>query len=144
VVVFAAIPLGVIAATPRLHDSGTKAVQLGISLIPVSSKFEPRATASGDGVHIRWRAQPSSGGKVFYRVLRGKGNDVGCGGRLNNAPDDCRAFADDVGATRATEFVDHPGSGVWAYHVGVAANWLNDPKLGDVYVLSRPVTVVVP
>jgi hypothetical protein len=27
--------------------------------------------------------------------------------------------------------------------VGVAANWLDDPKLGDVYVVSRPVVVVV-
>jgi hypothetical protein len=143
-VVFAAVPLGVIAATPRLHDSGHKALQLGISLLPVSSTFQPRATVTGDGVRITWRAQPTRGGKVFYRVLRGGGSDVGCGGRLNNAADDCRLFADDVGATRGTQFVDHPGSGNWTYRVGVAANWLSDPKLGDVYVLSRPVTVAVP
>jgi hypothetical protein len=26
------------------------------------------------------------------------------------------------------------------YRVGVAANWLNDPALGDVYVISPPVS----
>jgi hypothetical protein len=143
-VVFAAIPLGVIAATPPLHDSGEKAVQLGISLIPVSSEFDVHATAADGGVRITWHAQPSSGGKVFYRVLRGKGDDVLCGGRLNNAADDCHLYAEDVGATRATQLVDHPGRGSWTYHVGVAANWLDDPKLGDVYVLSRPAPVSVP
>jgi hypothetical protein len=143
-VVFAAVPLGVIAATPPLHDSGTKAVQLGISLIPVSGEFEPQATAESDGVHVRWRAQPSKGGKVFYRVFRGHEPDVACGGRLNNAADDCRLYADDLGATTGTEAIDHPPAGKWTYRVGVAANWLNDPKLGDVYVLSRPVSIAVP
>ena len=90
-------------------------------------------------MRITWKAQPSHGAKVFYRVLRGKGQDVLCGGRLNNAADDCHLYADDVGATRSTTFVDHPGRGPWTYHVGVAANWLDDPKLGDVYVVSRPV-----
>jgi hypothetical protein len=142
--VFAAVPLGVIAATPRLHDSGQKAVQLGLSLIPVSGKVGARAEATSNGVRITWRAQPTKGGKVFYRVLRGKPNDVGCGGRLNNASDDCRLYGNDVGGTHGTEFVDHPGPGTWTYHVGVAANWLDDPTLGEVYVLSRPAAVTVP
>ena len=37
-----------------------------------------------------------------------------------------------------------PGAGNWSYRIGVAANWLNDPTLGDVYVVSPPVTVTVP
>ena len=31
--------------------------------------------------------------------------------------------------------------GDWTYRVGVSANWLNDPTLGDVYVLSGPAAV---
>ena len=143
-VVFALVPLAVIAATPPLQDSGRKAVQLGISLIPVSPKFDVQAVPVSGGVRITWKAQPSRGAKVFYRVLRGKGQDVLCGGRLNNAADDCHLYADDIGATRSTTFVDHPGQGSWTYHVGVAANWLNDPKLGDVYVVSSPAPIVVP
>jgi hypothetical protein len=50
---------------------------------------------------------------------------------------------DEVGSSRATTFDDRPGRGTWTYRVGVAANWLNDPKLGDIYVLSRPVIVTV-
>lgn len=142
-VVFALVPLAVIAATPPLHDSGRKAVQVGISLIPVSPKFDVQAVPVSGGVRIRWKAQPSRGAKVFYRVMRGKGQDVLCGGRLNNAADDCRLYADDVGATRSTTFVDHPGKGSWTYHLGVAANWLDDPKLGDVYVVSKPASIRV-
>jgi hypothetical protein len=119
-------------------------VQLGLSLIPVSGKLGVRAESTPDGVRITWRPQNAKEGKVFYRVLRGKPHDVGCGGRLNNASDDCRLYANDVGGTHGTEFVDHPGSGSWTYHIGVATNWLDDPTLGEVYVLSRPVTVTVP
>ena len=139
-VVFAVVPLGVIAATPRLHDGGKRALQLGISLIPVSTTIDPHAVSAGDGVRISWRPQQTHGGSLFYHVFRGHQPDVGCGGRLNGAAEDCRLYADDVGATRSSTFVDHPPPGVWTYRVGVAANWLNDPTLGDVYVISPPVS----
>ena len=142
-VVFAVIPLGVVAATPPLHDSGSKAAQLGVTLVPVSSAVAPKADVASDGVHLGWRAQHSDGGALFYRILRGKGRDVLCGGRLNNAADDCRMYVHDVGSTRSTQFVDRPGQGRWTYRIGISANWLNDPKLGDVYVVSEPVVVVV-
>jgi hypothetical protein len=139
-VVFAVVPLGVIAATPRLHDGGEQALQVGISLIPVSTTIDAHAVSVGDGVRISWRPQRTRGGSLFYHVFRGHEPDVGCGGRLNGASDDCRLYADDVGATRSSTFVDHPPPGVWIYRVGVAANWLNDPTLGDVYVISPPVS----
>jgi hypothetical protein len=138
--VFAAVPLAVVAATPRLHDGGTKALQLGISLLPVSGEFDVSATPTPDGVHVTWKAQPSRGGKVFYHLFRARNDGVGCGGRLNGAADDCRLYMDDIGTTRATEAVDRPPPGRWTYRVGVAANWLNDAALGDVYVVSRPVS----
>ena len=31
-----------------------------------------------------------------------------------------------------------------SYRIGLAANWLNDTRLGDVYVVSPPVAVTVP
>ena len=37
-----------------------------------------------------------------------------------------------------------PPPGVWTYRVGMAANWLDDPTLGDVLMLSAPATVTVP
>jgi hypothetical protein len=51
---------------------------------------------------------------------------------------------DDVGSSRTTTLDDRPGPGTWTYRIGVAANWLDDPKLGDVYVVSAPVHVTVP
>ncbi|MFL5946116.1 MAG: glycosyltransferase family 39 protein [Gaiellaceae bacterium] len=143
-VVFAVLPLGVVAATQPLHDSGAKAVQLGISLLPVSPSFTPHVSAHGDAIRVTWPPQSSVGGKVFYRILRGRGEDIACGGRLNNAAEDCRLYADEIGATRETMFVDHPGPGNWTYHVGISTNWLNDATLGDVYVLSKPVPILVP
>jgi hypothetical protein len=139
-VVFAVVPLGVIAATPRLHDGGERALQLGISLIPVSTTIDAHAVSAEDGVRISWRPQRTHGGSLFYHVFRGHQPDVGCGGRLNGAAEDCRLYADDVGTTRSSSFVDHPPPGAWTYRVGVAANWLNDPTLGDVYVISPAVS----
>jgi hypothetical protein len=142
--VFAAAPLAVIAATPRLSDGGQTAAQLGISLIPVSRAVALEGTREPDGVHLSWQPRTSRGGKVFYRVFRAPGRDLSCGGRLNGAAEDCRLYTEEVGTTRGTEFVDHPPRGDWTYRIGVSANWLNDPKLGDVYLISRPASVRVP
>jgi len=53
-------------------------------------------------------------------------------------------YMEDVATRRAPSFADRPGTGSWSYRIGVAANWVNDPTLGDVYVVSPPVTVTVP
>jgi hypothetical protein len=145
-VVFAAAPLAVIAATPQLHDKGTKAVRFADSLVPVSGSVAPQAMVNADAVGLSWRPQKSGRTQLFYRLLRAPkaaGGDVACGGR-ENASDDCQLYMDAVGTTAATSFVDRPGPGTWSYRIGVSANWLNDFALGDVYFVSRPVTVTVP
>jgi hypothetical protein len=141
--IFVLVPLSVIAATPPLHDNGLKAAQLGISLIPVSSSINPRADAQGTAVRLSWRPQPTTGAAVFYRVFRtsGSGTGLGCAGRLNNASDNCRLYMDEVGVTRTRRFVDRPGPGTWTYRIGLAANWLDDFRYGDVYVISRPISI---
>ena len=48
-----------------------------------------------------------------------------------------------LAATRGREYVDHPPPGRWTYRVGLTANWLNDPTLGDVLLLSTPARVTV-
>jgi hypothetical protein len=146
VLVFAALPLGVIAATPRLHDGGRLAGRLGDSLIPVSQAVGIAASTEGSVVHLEWRPRSSGATAVFYRVFRtkGSGGGVACAGRLRNSSDNCELYGDDVGSMRAPSFDDRPGAGSWSYRIGVAANWLNDTRLGDVYVVSPPVTVTVP
>jgi hypothetical protein len=145
VAVFAVLPFGVIAAVPRLHDGARSAVRVGDSLVPVSSSVGLAAKAQGGAVRLDWRPRPSAGGSVFYRMLRkhGAGDGAACPGRLRDASDSCQLFMDEVGSSRGTNFDDRPGRGTWTYRVGVAANWLNDSKLGDVYVVSNPVIVTV-
>jgi hypothetical protein len=45
---------------------------------------------------------------------------------------------DEVARGRDTVVIDRPGPGTWSYRVGVAANWLDDPEQGDVFVVSGP------
>ena len=144
-VAFIIVPLAVVAATPRLHDAGHRAVRLGNSLIPVSS-VGLHAADRGGTVTLSWRPERPTGSSVFYRLLRVKSSagDVACAGKSSPASDDCELFTDAVATTDAPSVVDHPGRGTWRYRIGVAANWLNDPSLGDIYVLSPPVTVTVP
>jgi hypothetical protein len=139
--VFAAAPLAVIAATPPLHDQGSKAVRVDDNLVPVSGTVKPSVTVNGDNVRLAW--QPSGAGRTFYRVLRAKNDGVACAGRLRDAADNCVLYMDTVGTTSSTSFVDHPPPGTWSYRIGVSANWLNDVRLGDVYVVSRPVAATV-
>jgi hypothetical protein len=146
IAVFAVLPLGAIAAVPRLHDQGQDAVHFENTFIPVSSGVHVRATVAGGAVQLSWRGGNAATSAAFYRVLRAGGTLQGlvCAGRRNGASDNCVLFGNTVDTTAHTSFVDHPGRGTWTYRVGVAANWLDDPTLGDVYVVSRPVTVPVP
>jgi hypothetical protein len=144
--VFAALPLGIIAATPPLHDEGTKAVRDGASLIPVSPGLVPDATVVGKSVRLAWHKDTARGAAVFYRILRAGpgGGGMSCAHTPRNASNDCRLFMDAVGATRDTTYVEQPGPGTWTYRIGASANWLNDYAYGDVYVTSPPATVTVP
>jgi len=143
--VLAVLPLGVIAAVPRLHDSGRLAVHPGQTLIPVSASIDLLVTVRGDTAELRWNEAQASTASGFYHVLRTNdpAGDVKCPGRVNNSSDSCSLYTDSVATTRATSFTEHPGTGSWTYRIGVAANWLDDPTLGDIYVVSKPVTVTV-
>jgi hypothetical protein len=144
--VFVVAPLAVVAAVPPLHDSGSEAMRVNASEVPVSSHVTPTASLDGSKVRLAWKSDKPAPGAVFYTVLRTKGANagVGCAGRLNGAADDCRLYAEAPAATAATSYVDEPGAGTWTYRIGVSANWLDDFKLGDVYVVGKPVTVTVP
>jgi hypothetical protein len=143
-VVFAVLPLGAVAAIPRLHDRGAQAVHFENTFIPASSKVHARASVTAGSVRLTWRGSAASTASGFYRVMRVKGTGLACPGRLNNASDNCALYTDSIGTTKATSFTDTPRPGTWTYRIGVAANWLDDPTLGDVYVVSEPVTLMLP
>jgi hypothetical protein len=146
-VVFAGLPLAAVAAIPRLHDHAGLAVHFENTFIPVTSSVSLSAGVTDGVVTLRWHGGAPSTTAPFYRVLRGikayGPGGVACAGRLNNASDNCTFYTDSAGTTKGTSFVDTPGRGTWTYRIGVSANWLDDPKLGDVYVVSKPVTVTI-
>jgi hypothetical protein len=141
---FAALPLGVFAAVPRLHDQGALAVRAPDTPVPVSGTVT--ASAANGKVQLRWRGMKPGTARAFYHVLRAKGpnRDVACAGRLNGSSDNCILYTQSIATTRGTTFVDHPGPGRWTYRVGVAANWVDDPTLGDIYVVTKPTTLALP
>ena len=141
-VVFAVLPLGVVAAVPRLHDQGRLAVRTPDTLIPVAKTID--VSADGGTVHLSWHGLKPATARAFYHVLRANRSDVTCAGRANGSADNCVLYTKSIGTTRSTSFTDRPGPGSWVYRVGVTANWLDDPKLGDVYVVTKPATVELP
>jgi hypothetical protein len=144
-VLFAGVPLAALAAVPRLHDQGRLAVRVSGTLVPVA-KMNVIADSDSDAVHVSWRGDEPRTASGFYYVLRtpGERSGIGCAGRVNNSSDNCVLSADSVGTTRGTTFVDRPGAGSWTYRIGVAANWLDDPTLGDIYVVSNAATAELP
>ena len=98
---------------------------------------------SGGTVRLSWHDTKPGPASGFFNVLRSNypGGDVHCAARLNGSADNCALYTDSVATTRSTSFTDHPAAGRWVYRIGVAANWVDDPKLGDIYVVSTPVTV---
>jgi len=136
-IVLAGIPLAWVAVSSPI-STAREAVLLDGILTPVDeSKIGAAVTARGEARRITWnrRSWPSD---VFYRVYRtaGAGPDVDCpptGGAAQ-----CNVTMLLLGTTRSTEFLDlSPPAGV-TYRVGVGANWVDDPRAGDVAVLSPP------
>jgi hypothetical protein len=142
---FVVAPLAVVAGTKPLHDEGARAVRQADSLVPVSGAIGLRAAIADGAVRLTWNRSPAGRAAVFYRILRSNWSSGGisCAATPPSAADDCRLFMEAPGATHATSFQDRPGRGLWTYRIGVSANWLNDTALGDVYVVSPPVTVKV-
>jgi hypothetical protein len=118
-------------------------VILDDNLLPVSSGISLRARPDGQAVRLSWNRPDPGPASVFYRVLRAPGpSDVSCAG--SSGAEQCRLYTQLPASTRQISYADRPPAGTWTYRIGVSANWVDDPRLGDVYVLSRPVTVTVP
>ena len=141
--VFALFPVAVMAAARRVGDDNRMMDYAG-TLVPVRN-LGLRLSPSGGVVQLNWKRQAVRSAKTFYVVLRTNAPEGGvtCA-HVVNASVDCRLSVENSFPTRGTAYADQPGKGTWTYRIGVSANWLDDPRLGDVYVLSPPVTVTVP
>ncbi|MBA3734296.1 MAG: hypothetical protein H0W90_03715 [Actinobacteria bacterium] len=142
-VVFAIFPVVVIAAARQVGDESHMMDYAG-TLVPVRD-LGLQASANGNAVQLTWNRQHVRPAKTFYVVLRtnAPGGGVTCA-HVADASVDCRLEVQNSIPTRSTSLDDHPGPGTWSYRVAVSANWLNDGRLGDVYVLSEPVGITIP
>jgi Dolichyl-phosphate-mannose-protein mannosyltransferase len=156
-VVLVALPAVVLAATRVQTGPRTVRNDAQHTLVPVSDSLKLTATKADGGVKLSWKAPYRGPVGVFYVVLRSphkfpdptnpekrKVKDgVACREQRNGAAQDCHLFMRRIKATTDLSFVDHPTRGRWAYRIGLAANWLNDPTRGDVLLVSKPVRIEV-
>ena len=140
VVLTAVVPVAAIAAAKRTGPP--IAAELVDTEMPVPADVDIglRATLKHGTVLLTWREQHPAGGPVFYRISRLRDDGLSC--QVDGAQF-CTLQWQEVGLTRQGARYDKPGKGAWAYRIGVAANWLDDPSQGDIYLTSRPVVVRV-
>jgi hypothetical protein len=136
--VTAVVPFAAIAAATPIGADDPPAVVIQQPLIPASVDLGVTTTRRGDQVMVSWNAVHSAGGAVFYHVFRAPTDGSALDCDTDSPAVVCQYKATDLGATSLTTFTDTPPKGGdFEYRVGVSANWLNDPTLGDVYELSR-------
>jgi hypothetical protein len=140
VAVVAVWPLALVAAASPDRSADRALVAPGRVLIPVEGPLRPVATATAHGVVLHWQDVKPGAADVFYRIYRSRGSAVDCNARGAGAAE-CMLNASSIGVTRSHTWIDHPPPGRWTYRVGVGANWLDDPRLGDLYLVSPPARV---
>ena len=144
VVVLGLVPLVAAAAVSPLGPGGSTTIQVEQISVPVVRKLDLKAGVRGSRVLLHWGDGGSSSARVFYRLYRAAGPvDLHCKHVHAGAAFECHENGDVVLATKAHAAVDRPGTGVWTYRVAAAANYLDDSRLGDVFLVGRPVTVSV-
>ena len=143
--VTAAIPFVAIAASSPVRGPNPAAVQISVNTGPSAADVDVglRTTVSGSAVTLTWKSQANAGGPVFYHVYRGPASTADYSCDQTTSAQRCYVEMQDLGTRRAPRLVDHPGQGEWRYRIGVAANWLDNPAYGDVYVLSSAADVAV-
>jgi hypothetical protein len=139
-------PLALVARASPMQGRPSAAV-IQTPLIPMGVDVGQTAVAHGTTVTLSWRPQHPSGGPVFYHIFRGRVSQQPFACIFPSPPAEQCKFtgATDLGTTMSPTFVDRRvPRGRWVYRVGIAANWLNDVRYGDVYVVSAPTVVKVP
>jgi hypothetical protein len=155
--IFALIPLIVVAAvSPQRGPVAVNYYDQGVFLPVSPGDLKLTAEPEGRAYRLRWQQPDTNDVGVFYRVFRVPAvrpdldpfnappviRGVNCQYRkFAPGADDCRLTMDSIGLTHARTWKDEPGPGRWTYRVGLSANWLDDQNLGDVLMLSGPVTV---
>ncbi len=141
----AAVVLGlfpVVAAAASSPLRGPDEVLQHIEIAVPVRGIELEAT-DGPVVRLNWSKPDTGSTRVFYKLFRSPADTDYLCFTDGSGADRCTLVSVELQTLRKTNAVDRPGPGTWTYRVGAAANWIDDPELGDVFLLSNPVTVTV-
>jgi hypothetical protein len=151
--VLVVLPLIFVAATTPQSTADAVTYRFQDVYVPVQS-FRLKVSRSGNKELLTWGAPYSGDTQVFYTVLRVRpvssdpDNDnrkttegLSCKNRQHGAPLSCDLVMTHLSTTATRRYVDRPPPGRWTYRVGMTANWVNDTSLGDVMIVSDPVTI---
>jgi hypothetical protein len=135
VVLLAAVPaVWVTFARPIEQDES--AVLVNGILTPVDRVLLPTIEPEGDANRLTWDAPDTGRAAVFYRVFRAGSASEALECAEHDGAAECSVTMVEVGTTRETQFQDEAPPEGALYRVGVATNWLDDPTMGDVFVVS--------
>jgi hypothetical protein len=147
-VVAAVLPLLLVLVLPSQEQVIAGRVPNRSLFLPIDASWQPSVEGVEGGLQLRWPPSSSHGGKVFYVLYRSpvsyrfysndKLVDQGLMCTATGGATLCSIEMEEVARGRDNVVIDRPGPGRWTYRVGVAANWLNDPEQGDVFVVSGP------
>jgi hypothetical protein len=142
------VPLLSVVVLPSQKEVVAGRVPLRSLFLPIDATWQPSVEGVEGGLQLRWPASTADGADVFYVLYRSpvkyrfysndKVVDQGLMCTPTRGATQCSIEMDEVARGRDTVVFDRPGPGSWTYRVGVAANWLDDPEQGDVFVVSGP------
>jgi hypothetical protein len=118
-------------------------------MVPADGTLRVEVRRRGKRTVVSWNRPTSAGVRIFYRVYRSPaqlpapdptlppGRDgIRCLDVHATGAADCRLEMRLLGVTRGRVFVDRAAKWSSIYRVGLAANWRDDPTVGDVMLLS--------
>jgi hypothetical protein len=147
VTVFAIVPIGLAAATPRLSNSDTLSyyTQSGASLsapFPVDPAWKLSLSHAGRTYRLSWPRLTPLGGTLDYNLVAGPANQaIVCDPTGGGAQ--CRVNGTVVNATHRTTYTATLPPGKWTYRILATGSWIDQPTAGDVFVAGPPVTITV-
>jgi hypothetical protein len=114
-------------------------------------------TRDGGRQVLTWNRPYDGRTGIFYTILRSRPiapdpssngdrkaiQGLACRERQHGAPLNCLLFMDHLSSVAQERYIDRAPPGRWTYRVGMTANWKNDLSLGDIMIVSKPVTVNV-
>ncbi|MDQ5819828.1 MAG: glycosyltransferase family 39 protein, partial [Actinomycetota bacterium] len=161
---FGIVPLLLMFVASPVTDGRVTKLFLENVVVPVDDSFRTSVREAPDGQHISWTKPEFAGVNAFYRVYRARYLQIAYLGGTGGIGDptlplgvagirclprtagasDCRLEMQPIGTARGNTWLDPDRplpEGRWSYRVGLVANWIDDPNIGDLVLLSRPVTV---